>query len=76
MAEAYERWEIKWHSDNKEILEFSKGHEIYSAMAKKEIINIISKGILLENDKLEIIRALQHATLYLKQEDDGWFKSL
>ncbi|KAK1437463.1 hypothetical protein QVD17_03254 [Tagetes erecta] len=53
--EAYEIRKAKLDRTYEEILhEFSRSPEIYSTMRKKDIYNILSKGILLEDDKLLI----------------------
>ncbi|KAM0008196.1 putative protein kinase RLK-Pelle-WAK-LRK10L-1 family [Helianthus debilis subsp. tardiflorus] len=49
--EASEIWEAKLPRNYKDILQFSKSPETYSTMAKKDIYNILSKGILLQDDK-------------------------
>ncbi|XP_076924016.1 putative serine/threonine-protein kinase PBL28 [Bidens hawaiensis] len=50
--ESYEIWEAKLPRNYKEILQFSKSPEIYTTMVKKDIHDILSKGILLKDDKL------------------------
>ncbi|KAK9067268.1 hypothetical protein SSX86_014594 [Deinandra increscens subsp. villosa] len=57
--EAYERREAQLNRNDKELLKFEKSPEIYSSMVKKHIYDLHSKGILLDNDKLEIIQVLQ-----------------
>lgn len=49
MQEAYETHEAKLQRNVKRQL--SNSSEIYSTMAKKHICSILSKNILLENDK-------------------------
>ncbi|KAI7746440.1 hypothetical protein M8C21_023224 [Ambrosia artemisiifolia] len=51
----------KLRSNYKEVLRFSNSTN-YSTMAKRYINDILSKGILLEEDKQEIIRVLQQPT--------------
>jgi len=53
MQEAYETRKAKLDRTYEEMVrEFSRSPEIYSTMRKKDIYNILSKGILLEDDKL------------------------
>ncbi|KAK1407091.1 hypothetical protein QVD17_38702 [Tagetes erecta] len=67
--ESYETHEARSHRNVKRKL--CKSSEIYSTMAKKDILSILSKNILLQNDKLEIIRVLRQTSLDLEEEDDG-----
>ncbi|KAK1437464.1 hypothetical protein QVD17_03255 [Tagetes erecta] len=55
--EVYEIREGKLHKKYKEI----------STITKNDIYNILSKGFLLEDDKLEVMRVLKHRTWNLEQ---------
>ncbi|XP_076957640.1 receptor-like protein kinase FERONIA, partial [Bidens hawaiensis] len=50
--EDYEIWGSKLPKDYDEILKLSTYSRTYSTMMKKEICNLLSKGILLQDDKL------------------------
>nr|GEX84647.1 protein kinase-like domain, phloem protein 2-like protein [Tanacetum cinerariifolium] len=50
--EDYYVWEPKLPKDYKEIIQKSKGPEIYSTIKKEDLYNIFSKGILLQQDKV------------------------
>ncbi|KAJ9559395.1 hypothetical protein OSB04_014009 [Centaurea solstitialis] len=50
--EDYEIWEPKLPSDYKEIIQMSKYPEMYSNKMKKDIYNMLSKGILLQDAKV------------------------
>ncbi|KAI3754354.1 hypothetical protein L1987_54136 [Smallanthus sonchifolius] len=50
--ESSEIWEAKLPVNYKDILKFSKSPETYLTMEKKDIYNILSKGILLKDDNL------------------------
>ncbi|KAK9071966.1 hypothetical protein SSX86_008397 [Deinandra increscens subsp. villosa] len=52
MQEAYEIWEAKLPRNYNDILQFSKSPEFYSTMEKKDIYDILSKGVLLKDDNL------------------------
>ncbi|KAI7736677.1 hypothetical protein M8C21_017297 [Ambrosia artemisiifolia] len=70
---AYEIRKATMHRNKEEIL--SNSRENHSTMAKKDIYNILSKGILLEDDKREIMQVLK-GTLDLEQliqeEEDSY----
>ncbi|KAK1411069.1 hypothetical protein QVD17_37613 [Tagetes erecta] len=65
--EAYETPESKFRSNEKDIPSTSR--KINSAMAKKEICDILSKRLLLEDDKQEIIRVLQDREKFTPEEE-------
>nr|XP_043638913.1 uncharacterized protein LOC122610010 isoform X2 [Erigeron canadensis] len=50
--EDYEIWGPKLPKDYEEIIKLSKSSEIYSTIKKKDLYNIFSKGIILQDDKV------------------------
>ncbi|KAI3743491.1 hypothetical protein L1987_61201 [Smallanthus sonchifolius] len=50
--EDYEIWEPKLPIDYKEIIQMSKAPEIYDYKMKKDLYDMFSKGILLQDDKV------------------------
>ncbi|KAI7731913.1 hypothetical protein M8C21_027234, partial [Ambrosia artemisiifolia] len=50
--EDYEIWEPKLPTDYKEIIQRSKTPDIYSDKTKKDLYDMFSKGILLQDDKV------------------------
>ncbi|KAK1437472.1 hypothetical protein QVD17_03263 [Tagetes erecta] len=74
--EAYEMRKAKLDRTYEEMLhEFSRSPEIYSTMRKKDIYNILSKGILHEDDKLVIkqtIWDLEQSALFIGKHDEDY----
>lgn len=64
MQEAYEIWEAKLPKNYKEIMQDSKLKESYSTMAKKDIHDILSKGIPLQDDK-RVLSSLLYAIQFV-----------
>ncbi|KAJ0733894.1 putative protein kinase RLK-Pelle-CrRLK1L-1 family [Helianthus annuus] len=50
--EDYEIWGPKLPKDYEEIIKLSKSSELYSTAKKKDLYNMFSKGILLQDDKV------------------------
>ncbi|KAK1437473.1 hypothetical protein QVD17_03264 [Tagetes erecta] len=74
--EAYELRKAKLDRTYEEMLrEFSRYPEIYSTMWKKDIYNILSKGILLEDDKLlvkQTIWDLEQSAPFIGKHDEDY----
>nr|XP_043634488.1 uncharacterized protein LOC122605592 [Erigeron canadensis] len=52
VQEDYEIWEAQLPKDYKEIIQMSDTPEIYSTMKRKELYNLLSKGILIADGKV------------------------
>ncbi|KAJ0516733.1 hypothetical protein HanHA89_Chr11g0417101 [Helianthus annuus] len=52
VQEDYEIWGPKFPKDYEEIIKLSKSSELYSTAKKKDLYNMFSKGILLQDDKV------------------------
>ncbi|GJU15207.1 kinase-like domain, phloem protein 2-like protein [Tanacetum coccineum] len=55
IQEDHELWEPKLPKDYKEIIQMSKCPEIYSTKMKEELYNTFSEGILLQQDKVQLL---------------------
>ncbi|KAI3512303.1 hypothetical protein L1887_19618 [Cichorium endivia] len=64
--EDYEMWEPKLPSDYKQIIGMSNSREIYSTVKKKDLYDILSKGILLQEGKL-VQQLLMKSDLKIEQ---------
>ncbi|XP_076926890.1 putative receptor-like protein kinase At5g38990 [Bidens hawaiensis] len=77
--EAFEIRKAKLDRTYEDILhEFSRSPEIYSTMRKKDIYNILSKGILLEDDKLithvteQKIWDIEQSVHFIREHDEDY----
>ncbi|KVH99815.1 Protein kinase, ATP binding site-containing protein, partial [Cynara cardunculus var. scolymus] len=78
MQEDYEVWEPKLPADYKQIIQMSKSSEIYSDKMKKDIYDMFSQGILVQegkvvrhedNEKLREVQGVLTSKLWLSKVD-------